>query len=156
MAGINLQDERGLDQVFAQVVSTPPRAFEKFDLLNDDLCQFGRIDLVLGNGILQHLVVQSNVLGALHSLASPAGGLAFIETNFLSRAFIFGTRAGRRFARLESDEMAFTPSEFRQAFPAAGWRDVSVARPILAVEPALEANALTRWAAQSHFISARA
>lgn len=237
MARINLKDERGFNQIFAPVGSTPLRAnrrydwfvaearrigarrilelgcgsgdaaahvaagigadvlavdisakflenaravhvlpnltFEKLDLLNDDLGRFGRFDLVFGNGILHHLVVQLNeVLRALHSLTNPDGGLAFIEPNFLNPycAFIFGTRAGRRFARLEPDEMAFTPGELRRALPAAGWRDVtvttrdfllpglpdSIARPLLAIEPALEATALTRWLAQSHFISARA
>jgi SAM-dependent methyltransferase len=237
MAGINLQDEQGFNQIFAPVGSSPLRAsrrydwfvaqarqlgarrilelgcgsgeagahvaaatgaevlavdisekflemaraahslpnlrFEKLDLLNDDPGRFGRFDLVFGNGILHHLVLQLNdVLRALHSLSNPDGGLAFIEPNFLNPycAFIFGTSAGRRFARLEPDEMAFTPGELLQALPAAGWRDVSVttrdfllpglpdllARPLLAIEPALEATALTRWLAQSHFISARA
>jgi hypothetical protein len=32
----------------------------------------------------------------------------------------------------------------------------AAARPILAIEPALEATAATRWLAQSHFVSARA
>jgi 2-polyprenyl-3-methyl-5-hydroxy-6-metoxy-1,4-benzoquinol methylase len=237
MAGINLQDEQGFNQIFAPVGSTPLRAsrryhwfvaqarkigarrileigcgsgesaahvsagtgaevvavdisekfiekaraahsfpnlsFEKFDLLSEDLGQLGRFDLVFGNGILHHLVLQlDDVLRALHSLSNPDGGLAFIEPNFLNPycAFIFGTSVGRRFAKLEPDEMAFRPGELRRALPAAGWRDVAVttrdfllpglpdilARPILAIEPALEATALTRWLAQSHFISARA
>jgi 2-polyprenyl-3-methyl-5-hydroxy-6-metoxy-1,4-benzoquinol methylase len=237
MAGIGLQDERGFNQIFAPVGSTPIRAsrrygwfiaeaqrigakrilelgcgtgeasasvaaglqadvvavdisdafleqaqathvlpnlrFEKHDLLSGDIGRLGRFDLVFGNGILHHLVPRLNdVLRALHALAAPSGGLAFIEPNFLNPycAFIFGTGVGRRFAKLEPDEMAFTPGELRAALPRAGWRDIqvttrdfllpglpnSLARPILAVEPALEATALTRWLAQSHFISARA
>ncbi|WP_158816268.1 trans-aconitate 2-methyltransferase [Methylocapsa sp. S129] len=237
MAGIGLQDERGFNQIFAPVGSTPFRAsrrygwfiaeaqrigarrilelgcgtgeasacvaagveaevvavdisetflerarathvlpnlrFEKLDLLGDDVGRLGQFDLVFGNGILHHLVVRLNdVLRALHALSNPGGGLAFIEPNFLNPycAFIFGTRVGRRFAKLEPDEMAFTPGELRQALPKAGWRDVQVTtrdfllpgmptgltRPILAIEPALEATMLTRWLAQSHFISARA
>jgi hypothetical protein len=129
--------------------------------------------LIFGNGILHHLVLHlSDVLRALHSLSNPDGGLAFIEPNLLNPycAFIFGTRVGRRFAKLEPDEMAFTRHELRTLLPAAGWRDVAVttkdfllpglpdavARPILAVEPTLEATPLTRWLAQSHFITARA
>ena len=237
MAKINLQDERGFNQIFAPVGSTPLRAtrrndwfvemaegigarrilelgcgsgaaaahmavrtgidvvavdisdkfldharktyslpnlsFEKLDLLADDLGRFGRFDLVFGNGILHHLVLRlDDVLRALHSLSNAGGGLAFIEPNFLNPycAFIFGTRVGRRFAKLEPDEMAFTPGQLRRALPLAGWRDVTVttkdfllpglpkaaARPILAIEPALEATAATRWLAQSHFVSARA
>jgi SAM-dependent methyltransferase len=237
MAGIGLQDERGFNQIFSPVGTTPHRAsrrygwfvaqaqrvdarrilelgcgtgeasasvaagvgaevvavdisdaflgrarnmhvlpnlrFERLDILADDLGRLGRFDLVFGNGILHHLVLRlDDVLRALHSLTNPGGGLAFIEPNLLNPycAFIFGTRVGRRFARLEPDEMAFTPSQLRAALPSAGWRDVTVttkdfllpglpeavARPVLAVEPALEATALTRWLAQSHFVSARA
>ena len=153
--------------------SLPNLSFEKLNLLADDLGRFGLFDLVYGNGILHHLVLRlDDVLRALHSLTNPAGGLAFIEPNFLNPycALIFGTRVGRRFAKLEPDEMAFTPGQLRRALRLAGWRDVAVttrdfllpglpeaiARPILAIEPALEATAATRWLAQSHFISARA
>jgi hypothetical protein len=141
--------------------------------LSDTPPPFGKFDMVCGNGILHHLVVRlPMVLRALHALTNPGGGLAFIEPNFLNPycAFIFGTRVGRRWARLEPDEMAFTPGELRRALPAAGWQDVLVASrdflvpglperlvgPIQAVEPALEATVLTRWLAQSHFFTARA
>jgi SAM-dependent methyltransferase len=151
----------------------PNLCFEKLDLLGDDLGRVGQFDLVFGNGILHHLVLRLNdVLTALRSLTNARGGLAFIEPNFLNPycAFIFGTRIGRRFAKLEPDEMAFTPGQLRRALLMAGWRDVVVstrdfllpglpevlARPILAIEPALEVTAATRWLAQSHFISARA
>ncbi len=153
--------------------SLPNLSFEKLDLLADDLGRFGGFDLVFGNGILHHLRLRlDDVLRALHSLTNPGGGLAFIEPNFLNPycAFMFGTRVGRRFAKLEPDEMAFTPGQLHRALPLAGWRDVAVttrdfllpglpevaARPILAIEPALEATAATRWLAQSHFISAKA
>lgn len=151
----------------------PNLRFEKLDLLGDDPLRLGRFDLVFGNGILHHLVLRlPEILRALHGVTNPGGGLAFIEPNFLNPycAFIFGTRIGRRFAKLEPDEMAFTPGELRRALPAAGWREVEVAtrdfllpglpaalvKPIQAVEPALEATALTRWLAQSHFVTARA
>ncbi len=147
--------------------------FEKFDLLGEDPLQLGRFDLVFGNGILHHLVKQLDaVLRALRTCCNPGGGMAFIEPNFLNPycALIFGTRFGRRWARLEPDEMAFTPAELRLALAGAGWREVAVAtrdfllpglpemlvKPILAVEPGLEAMAATRWLAQSHFVSARA
>jgi SAM-dependent methyltransferase len=237
MASIGLRDERGFNQIFAPVGSTPFRAsrrygwfiaeaqrigarrilelgcgtgeasasvaagtgaeviavdisdafieraravhalpnlrFERLDLLGADIGRLGQFDLVFGNGILHHLVLRlDDVLRALQSIATPGGGLAFIEPNFLNPycAFIFGTGVGRRFARLEPDEMAFTPGELRRALPRGGWKEVVVTtrdfllpglptpltRPILAIEPALEATALTRWLAQSHFISARA
>jgi len=151
----------------------PNLRFEKLDLFADDVRKLGMFDLVYGNGILHHLVVRlDEVLRTLRTLTNPNGGLAFIEPNFLNPycAFLFGTSIGRRFGKLEPDEMAFTPGELRRAVPKAGWHDVVVAtrdflvpgipevlvRPILAVEPALEATVLTRWLAQSHFVSARA
>lgn len=150
----------------------PNLRFERFDLLGDEPPPFGQFDMVCGNGILHHLVVRlPQVLKSLHALTRSGGGLAFIEPNFLNPycAFIFGTKTGRRWARLEPDEMAFTPKELYAALPAAGWQGVSVntrdflvpglptglSKPIIALEPALEATRLTRWLAQSHFITAR-
>jgi SAM-dependent methyltransferase len=236
MAKIALQDERGFNQVFAAVGSTPLRAhrrhvwfieearrtgarrilelgcgtgeaaaevaagieaevvavdlsdtfleyaraahkapnlrFEKLDLFGEDPLRLGRFDLIFGNGILHHLVIKLDaVLHVLRKMTNPAGGIAFIEPNFLNPycAFIFGTPFGRRWARLEPGEMAFTPGALRNALSKAGWSDVSVAmrdfllpglpetwvKPILAIEPAFEATALTRWLAQSHFVTAR-
>jgi SAM-dependent methyltransferase len=153
--------------------AAPNLRFERYDLLGEAPPPFGRFDMVIGNGILHHLVLQlPEVLGVLHGITNPGGGLAFIEPNFLNPycAFIFGTRLGRRLARLEPDEMAFTPGELRRVLPAAGWREIAVTtrdfllpglpealvKPTLAMEPALEGLALTRWLAQSHFLTARA
>jgi SAM-dependent methyltransferase len=153
--------------------SAPNLRFELFDLLGEASPPFGRFDMVCGNGILHHLVLRlPEVLSALHGLTRSNGGLAFIEPNFLNPycALIFGTKIGRRLAKLEPDEMAFTARELRAVLEPAGWKDVSVTTrdflvpglpkaliaPIQAVEPALEGTALTRWLAQSHFISARA
>lgn len=238
MARIALQDERGFNQVFAPVGSTPLRArrradwfaaearrlgarrvleigsgtgetaahlaaadnglevvaldispafveaartlhqapnlrFELFDLLGNAPFTFGSFDMVCGNGILHHLVAQLDaVLQTLLGVTNPGGGLAFIEPNFLNPycALAFGTRLGRRLARLEPDEMAFTAAELRRALTQSGWNGPQVATrdfllpglptamigPLLAVEPALEATGLTRWLAQSHFVTARA
>ncbi|MBR0655824.1 class I SAM-dependent methyltransferase [Plastoroseomonas arctica] len=151
----------------------PNLRFERLDLLGPDALALGRFDFVYGNGILHHLVVQlDTVLRALHGVSEAGGGLAFIEPNFANPycAFIFGTRVGRRWAHLEPDEMAFTRGELLRVLPQAGWHEVAVqtrdfllpglpsalTRPVLAVEPLLQATALTRWLAQSHFITARA
>lgn len=152
--------------------SAPNLRYELFDLLGDTPLALGRFDLVCGNGILHHLVKRlPEVLRGLREVTNPGGGLAFIEPNFTNPfcAFIFGTAPGRRWAHLEPDEMAFTAGELRRALPEAGWRETRVAtrdfllpglpvpliRPLLAVEPVLEATALTRWLAQSHFLTAR-
>jgi hypothetical protein len=141
--------------------------------LGEEPLAVGSFDMVCGNGILHHLVRRlPEVLLALKTMTNRGGGLAFIEPNFLNPycAFIFGTKIGRRFAKLEPDEMAFTPGQLRRALPKAGWRAVQVAtrdfllpglpeilvKPILTLEPVLEATLLTRWLAQSHFITAQA
>ena len=237
MAGLGLQDERGFNQVFAPVGSTPLRMrrrndwflerarefgarrvleigcglgdaaaylaaglegevvavdlseafigqarerhgaanlrFEALDLLGENALSLGTFDMVFGNGILHHLVVRlPEVLAGLRKLTNPGGGMAFIEPNFRnpSCAVIFGTAWGRRLAKLEPDEMAFTRGELQTALAQANWSDirvdtrdflvpglpVSLIPPILAIEPALEAAAATRWLAQSHFIVGRA
>jgi SAM-dependent methyltransferase len=151
----------------------PNLRFAKFDLLGEDRLALGRFDLIYGNGILHHLVARlDEVLRALHSACTPGGGLAFIEPNLLNPycALIFCTSIGRRLAHLEPDEMAFTHGQLIRRLSNAGWRNVRVetrdfvlpglpelfVKPILAFEPALEATALTRWLAQSHFITAQA
>lgn len=161
-----------LERARAQHIA-PNLRFEKLQLPAEDPSRLGRFDFVFGNGILHHLVRElPQVLQALHRVTNAGGRLAFIEPNFLNPycAFIFGTKVGRRWAKLEPDEMAFTPGALREALPAAGWQDVCVQtrdflvpglpslliKPIQALEPALEATPLTRWLAQSHFITARA
>jgi SAM-dependent methyltransferase len=153
--------------------AAPNLRYELFDLLGDTPLAFGRFDMVCGNGILHHLILRlPDVLRALHGVTRSNGGLAFIEPNILNPycALIFGTKIGRRWAKLEPDEMAFTPGELRSVLPAAGWRAVEVitrdfllpglpevfVKPSIAIEPVLEATAATRWLAQSHFITAQA
>ncbi len=147
--------------------------FEKIDLFSGDPTKLGCFDFVFGNGILHHLVLElDRILAILRGITTEAGGMAFVEPNLLNPycAFIFGTKIGRRHALLEPDEMAFRASELRRVIVASGWcnvqlqtRDfllpgmpVRLIRPILAVEPFLEATALTRWLAQSHFVTADA
>jgi hypothetical protein len=94
---------------------------------NDSVMAASRhFDMVCGNGILHHLILRlPDVLRALYSVTRSNGGLAFIEPNFLNPycALIFGTKFGRRWAKLEPDEMAFTPCEACcQRRAGARWR----------------------------------
>jgi len=147
--------------------------YETLDLLGPAPREFGSFDMVCGNGILHHLVARlPEILASLRGISNPGGMLAFIEPNFANPycAFIFGTAIGRRWANLEPDEMAFMAGELRRALAASGWHTVEVATrdfvvpglpealvgPIISMEPVLEATALTRWLAQSHFFTARA
>lgn len=151
----------------------PNLRFEKLDLLGDDPHALGKFDLIYGNGILHHLVVQLEpVLSVLRNMTQTGGGIAFIEPNLMNPycAFIFGTKIGRKWARLEPDEMAFTAFGLQRKAQASGWLDISIktkdfllpgipssfVRPTIAIEPLLEATLLSRWLAQSHFLTARA
>jgi SAM-dependent methyltransferase len=151
----------------------PNLHYAQLDLLGDDALALGHFDMVYGNGILHHLVLcLDDILRALRSVTNAGGGLAFIEPNFANPycAFLFGTRIGRRIGRLEPDEMAFTRGELLTSLPRAKWRDVTVdtrdfllpglpmalAPSVIALEPALERTRVTRWLAQSHFITASA
>lgn len=151
----------------------PNLRFEKMDLFAESPDKFGTFDFVFGNGILHHLVVQlEQTLRILREITARNGGLAFIEPNFMNPycAFIFGTKVGRRWALLEPDEMAFCAGELRDAISRAGWHNVQLQtrdflvpgfpmhliRPVVAVEPFLESTPLTRWLAQSHFVTADA
>lgn len=153
--------------------SEPNLRFEVFDLLGERPMNFGQFDLVCGNGILHHLVRKlPEVLVSLRGFSNPNGRLAFIEPNYLNPycAFIFGTAIGRKVANLEPDEMAFTRRQLLNELTKAGWREVHVEtrdfllpglpefliKPSLALEPVLEATALTQWLAQSHFMTAQA
>jgi SAM-dependent methyltransferase len=147
--------------------------FECLNLLEPHPPGLGQFGLICGNGILHHLVLcLPDFLKVLKRATEPGGGVAFVEPNLLNPycAFLFGTRFGRKFGRLEPDEMAFTPGQLRGVFAQTAWNDINVVtrdfllpglpealiRPSLFVEPALEATMLTRWLAQSHFVTARA
>ncbi len=146
--------------------------YELFDLMGEEPLAFGRFDLICGNGILHHLVLElPRMLRTLRAMTNPGGGIAFIEPNFLNPycAFIFGTKIGRRFARLEPDEMAFTRNELQSVLAETGWGTVTVetrdflvpglpeclVKPVVGLEPMMQATRLTRWLAQSHFVTAR-
>lgn len=147
--------------------------FRNFDIMKSDLEDLGTFDLVIGNGILHHLVTDlDHVLSKLHIMTGGRGHLAFIEPNYLNPycRFIFGTDIGRKLAKLEPDEMAFKRSEISDALIRTGWGKTEIVtrdflipglpkwmvNPILAVEPFFESTDYLNWLAQSHFISAKA
>lgn len=152
--------------------NAPNLRFEELDLLSKIRPSLGRFDLIYGNGILHHLVkILPTVLQNIHNLSNPGGRVAFIEPNLLNPycAFLFGTPMGRKFGRLEPDEMAFTRRQLERAFSETGWGGIDVStrdflvpglplflvKPVLKLEPAFEATRLTSWLAQSHFITAQ-
>lgn len=128
-------------------------------------------DAIVGNGILHHLYHHlDTVLPALHRRLRPGGRLIFWEPNlwnpYVWLIFSFGPL--RRAARLEPDEMAFTPAFIRKKLQAAGFSPVSVTirdfllpntpdgliRPVIAISDVLDRIPLVRGSAQSLFFSA--
>ena len=79
---------------------------------------------VVGNGILHHLYyVIDDALPRLRRLIAPGGRFVFWEPNLFNPYVlsIFGVPPLRRLARLEPDEMAFTPSWIRDKLTRAGF-----------------------------------
>jgi SAM-dependent methyltransferase len=128
-------------------------------------------DAITGNGILHHLYHHLDaVLPALCRWLRPGGRLIFWEPNlwnpYVWLIFSFGPL--RRAAKLEPDEMAFTPGYIRRKLLAAGFATARVTtrdfllpntpdaliRPVIAVSDCLDRVSLVNRLAQSLFLVA--
>ncbi|WP_375313602.1 class I SAM-dependent methyltransferase [Bradyrhizobium sp. A5] len=157
----------------ARRFTVPNLSYRVLDIWSPDFDALGSFDLVIGNGILHHL--RPNllaVLARLRALTTPGGGLAFIEPNLAHPAcrFLFGTAIGRRWGKLEPEEMAFYAGELGDAVRSAGWEQVTVqttdlllpglptplTKPLLSLERLVEGGAAAKILGQSHFLTARA
>ena len=86
-----------------------------------------KYDYIVGNGILHHLYYGlDNVLPLLARWLVPGGRLIFWEPNLRNPylLLIFKVAAIRRLARLEPEEMAFTPRFIKQKLISAGFSQV--------------------------------
>lgn len=84
---------------------------------------------IVGNGILHHLYHHiGDALSSMRAMLQPGGKLVFWEPNlfnpYVFAIFSFGPL--RTLAKLEPDEMAFTPRWIEQHLRAAGFTDVAV------------------------------
>ena len=130
-----------------------------------------RYDAITGNGILHHLYHHlDTVLPALHRWLRPGGRLVFWEPNLWNPYVwsIFTWAPLRRAARLEPDEMAFTPAFIRRKLERAGFTPLLVTtrdfllpntpdaliRPVVAVGDVLDRIPVVNRAAQSLFFVA--
>lgn len=130
-----------------------------------------RYHAITGNGILHHLYHHlDTVLPALHRWLRPGGRLVFWEPNLWNPYvwIIFSFAPMRRLAKLEPDEMAFTPRFIRTRLERAGFANISVAtrdfllpntppaliRPVVAVGDRLDRIPVINRLAQSLFFSA--
>lgn len=126
---------------------------------------------ITGNGILHHLYHHlDTVLPALHHWLRPGGRLVFWEPNlwnpYVWTIFSFGPM--RRLAKLEPDEMAFTPAFIRKKLERAGFGHIEVSTrdfllpntptaligPVVAVGDRLDRVPGVNRLAQSLFFSA--
>ncbi len=86
-----------------------------------------KYDYIVGNGILHHLYHHLHTfLPALGRWLAPGGRLIFWEPNLMNPYIflIFKIPLLRRFARLEPEEMAFTPGFIRNRLKRAGFSNV--------------------------------
>lgn len=130
-----------------------------------------RYHAITGNGILHHLYHHlDSVLPALHRWLQPGGRLVFWEPNLWNPYVwtIFTFAPIRRLAKLEPDEMAFTPGFIRRKLEHAGFTDIKIAtrdfllpntpdmliRPVVAVGDQLDRIPFVNRMAQSLFLVA--
>lgn len=130
-----------------------------------------RYHAITGNGILHHLYHHlDTVLPALHCWLRPGGRLVFWEPNLWNPYIwaIFSIAPLRARAKLEPDEMAFTPNFIRAKLERAGFTAIEVStrdfllpntpspliRPVVAVGDQLDRIPLVNRMAQSLFFSA--
>jgi SAM-dependent methyltransferase len=130
-----------------------------------------RYHAITGNGILHHLYNHlETVLPALHSWLRPGGRLIFWEPNLWNPYVwsIFTWAPLRRAAKLEPDEMAFTPGFIQSKLAQAGFSKIAVTtrdfllpntpdfliRPVIAVSNVLDRVPLVNRTAQSLFLVA--
>jgi len=128
-------------------------------------------DFIVGNGILHHLYHHLDTfLPVLARWLTPAGRLIFWEPNLWNPYvfLIFTFPMLRRAAKLEPDEMAFTPGFIRRKLAAAGFGPVrattrdfllpntpsALIRPVIAVGDVLDRIPLVNRMAQSLFFVA--
>jgi SAM-dependent methyltransferase len=129
-------------------------------------------DAVVGNGILHHLYyVIDEALPRLRRLLKPGGRFVFFEPNLFNPyvAAIFSIDPLRKIAKLEPDEMAFTPRWIRERLGKAGFATThvefkdfllpnlpwAVAPTVATVGDRLEKIPLIDHLAQSLFITAK-
>jgi 2-polyprenyl-3-methyl-5-hydroxy-6-metoxy-1,4-benzoquinol methylase len=87
----------------------------------------GKYDYIVGNGILHHLYYRlDKFLPTLALWLRPGGRLIFWEPNLKNPYvfLIFKVAALRRMARLEPEEMAFTPGFIKRELTTAGFCQV--------------------------------
>jgi SAM-dependent methyltransferase len=133
----------------------------------------GKYDYIVGNGILHHLYYRlDKFLPTLAFWLRPGGRLIFWEPNLKNPyiLLIFKVAALRRMARLDPEEMAFTPRFIQRKLTNAGFSQVravtrdfllpntpaSLISSVVKIGDFLEKLPVVRGCAQSIFLTATA
>jgi SAM-dependent methyltransferase len=149
----------------------PNLRYRVADLNRPEALAGEKFDYVFGNGILHHLYYHLDEdLSRLREVLKDGGRLIFMEPNRFNPYvyLIFTFPRLRKLARLEPDEMAFTPKFITEKLTRAGFHDVRVEfrdfllpgipnfliGPSIALGAALERVPVLRCLSQSIYITA--
>lgn len=147
----------------------PNLQFEVLDFNKPLHVKDRKFDYIVGNGILHHLYYfLDNALNTLHHLLKEDGKIIFLEPNIYNPYCAFIFHFGRRMARLEPDEMAFSKSFIEKKLRAANFKNVVVEyrdfllpgvpdfliKPSIAVGDIAEKIPVVKMLSQSIYISA--
>jgi len=97
--------------------------------LNQAQLELEKFDYIIGNGILHHLYHDLEpFMSRLKMFLKPNGKIIFWEPNLYNPYvfLIFKIPPLRRLAKLEPDEMAFTPKSIRSILDRQQYKDISV------------------------------
>lgn len=137
MATMTTADVIGVDlcvpfiEAAQQRFQSPNLKYIAINLLKDDstLLFSGKVDYIVGNGILHHLRADlPMVLARMKHLLAPGGRIVFWEPNLFNPYVFLIFKFGflRRRARLEPFEMAFRRRELYRYVCDAGFENVKV------------------------------
>lgn len=108
----------------------PNLTFAEMDLSqHDPEGDAEKFDYIVGNGILHHLYFHlDSFLPALGRWLVPGGRIIFWEPNLLNPYIylIFSFKRFRKWARLEPDEMAFTPGFIRRKLDKSNFKKIEI------------------------------
>ncbi len=150
----------------------PNLKFEVLDFNNAAQIMDRKFDYVYGNGILHHLYTTlDESLAKIKTLLLPGGKMIFMEPNIYNPycQLIFKNDYFRKKAKLEPDEMAFSPSFIRAKLQNAGYSNIKITfrdfllpgipaflvKPSIAIGNIAERLPLIKKVAQSIFIEAQ-
>lgn len=107
----------------------PNLLFEVLDFNKAAESVHNKFDYLIGNGILHHLYYNlDEVFSTFSNILNPRGKIIFMEPNIHNPyvAAIFKTKALRKLAKLEPDEMAFSGNFIRKKLESAKFRNIKI------------------------------